>query len=152
MAASLSVITPELRAAEASAVPRFAAIRTGEANLRTGPGVRYPIEWVFVHPHLPVEIIAEYQAWRKVRDSEGTEGWMHQSMLSGRRSVLVTSKPQAMRSDPAPDARIVAQIEPRVVGYLMACTDTWCRVEIADRKGWLPRAALWGIYPGETIK
>jgi SH3-like domain-containing protein len=77
---------------------------------------------------------------------------MHQSMLSGRRSVLVTGKTQALRSDPAPDARTIAQIEPRVVGYLMACTDAWCRVEIADRKGWLPRAALWGVYPGETIK
>lgn len=152
MAASLSVGTPILRAAETPALPRFAAIRTGEANLRTGPGVRYPIEWVFVHPHLPVEIIAEYQAWRKVRDFEGTEGWLHQSMLSGRRSVLVTGKTQFMRSDPAPDARIVARIEPRVVGHLAACTITWCRVEIADRKGWLPRAALWGVYPGEAVK
>jgi SH3-like domain-containing protein len=114
--------------------------------------VRYPIEWVFVHSHLPVEVIAEYQAWRKVRDFEGTEGWMHQSMLSGKRSVLVTGKTQTMRSDPTPDARVVAQVEPRVVGQLMTCTAAWCRIEVADKKGWLPRAALWGVYPGETIK
>lgn len=150
--AAILIAASGAQAAEASTVPRFASIRSGEANLRAGPGVRYPIEWVFVRPHLPVEIIAEYQVWRKVRDLEGTEGWMHQSMLSGRRSVVVTGGTQALRRDAAPDASIVAQVEARVVGHLLACTDAWCRVEVGDRKGWLPRPALWGVRPGETVK
>jgi SH3-like domain-containing protein len=87
-----------------------------------------------------------------VRDFEGTEGWMHQSMLSGRRSVVITGGMQALRREPSPEAAIVAQVEPRVVGHLLACTDAWCRVEVADTKGWVPRPALWGVRPGEAVK
>jgi SH3-like domain-containing protein len=79
---------------------------------------------------------------------------MHQSMLSKRRSVIVTGSgsAQAMRRDPVPEAPLVAEVEPRVVGRLLACADAWCRVEIADRKGWMLRSALWGVRPDETMK
>jgi SH3-like domain-containing protein len=154
LAFGLALAPAAAGADDGSTVPRFASIRAGEANLRTGPGVRYPIEWVFVHPDLPVEIVAEYQVWRKVRDFEGAEGWMHQSMLSKRRSVIVTGSgsAQPMRRDPVPEAPLVAEVEPRVVGRLLACADAWCRVEIADRKGWMLRSALWGVRPNETMK
>jgi SH3-like domain-containing protein len=152
LALALALAPSAASAAEGAAVPRFASIRAGEANLRTGPGVRYPIEWVFVHPDLPVEILAEHQVWRKVRDAEGTEGWMHQSMLSKRRSVIVTGGAQAMRREPAADAPLVAEVEPRVVARLLACADAWCRVEVAGRRGWMPRLALWGVRPDETFR
>ncbi len=72
-------------------LPRFASLRAGEVNVRTGPGVRYPVEWVFVYRHMPIEIVAEFDTWRKVRDWQGTEGWVHLSMLSGRRTAIVTT-------------------------------------------------------------
>lgn len=152
LAFGLAFASTDARATDGPVIPRFASIRAGEANLRTGPGVRYPIEWVFVHPDLPVEIVAEYQVWRKVRDFEGSEGWMHQSMLSKRRSIIVTGTAQSMRREPAVEAPLVAKVEPRVVGRLLACADSWCRVEIAGRKGWMPRGALWGVRPDETLK
>lgn len=148
----LALASTAAGAADGPNTPRFASIRAGEANLRTGPGVRYPIEWVFVHPDLPVEIVAEYQVWRKVRDFEGAEGWMHQSMLSKRRSVIVTGATQAMRREPAAEAPLIARVEARVVGRLLACADSWCRVEVAGRKGWMPRGSLWGVRPDEILK
>ncbi|HEC14175.1 MAG TPA: hypothetical protein ENI72_00310, partial [Rhodospirillales bacterium] len=71
-------------------LPRFVSLRVNEVNMRTGPGVQYPIEWVYSRQYLPMEVIAEYSTWRKVRDWQGGQGWVHQSMLGGRRSFIVT--------------------------------------------------------------
>ncbi len=135
----------------AGALPRFASLRAGEVNVRTGPGVRYPVEWVFVYRHMPVEIVAEFDTWRRVRDWQGTEGWVHQSMLSGRRTVIVTAGRRALRDEPARTSRIVAEVEERVVGRLLECRTMWCRIEFAGLKGWIRRSVIWGVYDGETF-
>jgi SH3-like domain-containing protein len=136
----------------AAGLPRFASLRAGEVNVRTGPGVRYPVEWVFVYRNMPVEIVAEFDTWRKVRDWQGTEGWVHQSMLSGRRTAIVTTGRRALHHEPARQARIVAEVEERVVGRLLECRAQWCRVEIAGLRGWIRRAVIWGVYDGETFE
>ena len=79
-------------------LPRFVSLRADQVNLRTGPGVQYPVEWVYQRKDLPVEIITEYRTWRKIRDWQSTQGWVHQSMLSGKRSIIVTGKRRSMRS------------------------------------------------------
>ncbi len=132
-------------------LPRFASLRAGEVNVRTGPGVRYPVEWVFVYRHMPVEIVAEFDTWRQVRDWQGTKGWVHQSMLSGRRTAIVTTGRRAIRVEPERTARIVAEIEERVVGRLLECRPLWCRIEIAGLRGWIRRAVIWGVHDGETF-
>jgi SH3-like domain-containing protein len=132
-------------------LPRFASLRAGEVNVRTGPGVRYPVEWVFVYRHMPIEIVAEFDTWRKVRDWQGTEGWVHQSMLSGRRTAIVTTGRRPIRDVPARDARIIAEVEERVVGQLLECKPQWCRVDVAGFRGWIRRAVIWGVYDGETF-
>ena len=133
-------------------LPRFASLRAGEVNVRTGPGVRYPVEWVFVYQHMPVEIVAEFDAWRRVRDWEGTEGWVHKSMLSGRRSIIVTDGQHPMRQKPAPAAPRVAEVEERVIGRLLECKKDWCRVEITGMRGWMRRQNLWGSVELETLE
>jgi SH3-like domain-containing protein len=152
-ALALTAPGPSARAAEAGLpVPRFVSLRSDEVNVRTGPGVRYPIDWVFVRKTMPVEVLAEVDTWRKVRSIDGTEGWVHQSMLTGRRTAIVIggeTRSLYKRNDPTTPA--IAQLEPGVIGSLLECRDAWCRLEVAGQKGWLPRDQLWGVLPSENF-
>ena len=151
-ALQLALLAALAHASEPGAeLPRFASLRAGEVNVRTGPGGRYPVEWVFVYRHMPIEIVAEFDTWRKIRDWQGTEGWVHRSMLSGRRTAIVTTGRRSIRDVPARDARVLAEVEERVVGQLLECRPQWCRVEIAGFRGWIRRAVIWGVYDGETF-
>jgi SH3-like domain-containing protein len=133
-------------------VPHFASLRANEVNLRAGPGERYPIEWVYQRKGLPVEVTAQFDVWRKIRDSDGTEGWVHERMLTAQRSVIVKGAERALKSDPDVGANTVARAEPGVVARLIECRATWCRVETQGIKGWVQRADLWGVYPDETVE
>ena len=132
-------------------IPRFVTLRAREVNVRTGPGVRYPIDWVFQRPNLPVEVVAEFDTWRKIRDFEGTEGWVHQSMLSGRRTVIVAAAVRMLRREPAESAPPMARLEPGVIAWLEVCRDDWCEVEVAGIDGWLRRGDIWGVRAGEAV-
>lgn len=133
-------------------IPRFVTLRAREVNVRTGPGVRYPIDWVFQRPNLPVEVVAEFDTWRKIRDFEGTEGWVHQSMLSGRRTVIVVTAERMLRREPAESAPPMARLEPGVIAWLEACRSDWCEVEVAGIDGWLRRGDVWGVRAGDPAE
>ncbi|WP_211115655.1 SH3 domain-containing protein [Arenibaculum pallidiluteum] len=132
-------------------LPRFVTLRSAEVNVRTGPGTQYPVEWVFVRKDLPVEITTEFDTWRRIRDAEGTEGWVHQSMLSGKRGVVVTGQVRSLRRSPGATAAVVARVEPGVMGTLRKCQDQWCEVDLEGYRGWLNRAEFWGVYPDEAV-
>jgi SH3-like domain-containing protein len=133
-------------------VPRFVSLRSGEVNLRTGPGTRYPIEWVLTKRALPVEVIQEFDTWRKIRDHQGSVGWVQSSFLAGRRTVLITGETRSLRADRSEDASPVAMAEAGVIGRLLECRGAWCRAEIAGYKGWLKKNEFWGAYPDEIVK
>ncbi len=135
-------------------VPRFVSLRTNPINLRTGPGVRYPVDWVYVRRHLPVEVIGEFDTWRRIRDHDGSEGWVHQSMLSGKRTAVVTGGAQTLKRTGEDTAVVVATLEAGVIVNVQRCpAETgFCRVEVDGVQGWLKREQLWGIYPGETVQ
>ena len=140
-------------------IPRYVTVRPDEANLRAGPGRDYPIEWTYVRPGLPVEVIDEFDTWRQVRDHEGVEGWMHSSLLAGDRNVIVQGDDiHSLREDPASDAQVIALVEPGVLGGLVTCppaespNGAWCLVDIEGYQGWLPRTALYGVYPFEEVR
>ncbi|HYM02724.1 MAG TPA: SH3 domain-containing protein [Stellaceae bacterium] len=137
---------------KAQPVPRFATLRADEVNLRTGPGERYPIDWVLSKKGLPVEIIGEYDVWRKVHDSLGSEGWVHERMITSSRNVVVTGQIRTLRADPDGASSPVARAEPGVVARLLECRGAWCRVETQDIKGWIKRAEIWGVYPDEIVQ
>ncbi|MBI3506429.1 MAG: SH3 domain-containing protein [Proteobacteria bacterium] len=139
-------------AREGLPIPRFVTLRSEEVNLRTGPGVRYPVEWVFVRRQMPVEILQEFENWRRIRDAEGTEGWVHQSMLTGRRAAVVTGEIRNLHRRPEAEAPVVARVEPGVIGALLECKDAWCRIETGGFRGWLTRGEIWGVYPNEAVK
>ncbi len=144
----LVVLAAQVVAAE-RALPRFVSLRADKVNVRAGPGVQYPIVWVFVRRGLPVEIVAEFDLWRKIRDREGVEGWVHRSLLAGTRAVIVTGDTHVLYRDPDAASAPVAQVEAGVVARLMACAGGWCRVKAASHRGWIERAHLWGVYPSE---
>ena len=144
---------PPTRAADTGLpVPRFVTLRSDKVNVRTGPGARYPVEWVFERKGMPVEIVAEFDTWRKVRDIQGTEGWVHQNLLSGRRGVIISGGVRTLRREPREDAAVVARAEPDVIGQLLECKAEWCRVEVSGLRGWLKRSEMWGVYPSEKVE
>ena len=133
-------------------LPRFVSIAKPKANVRRGPGAHYPLLWQYTRAGFPLEILAEYGAWRQVRAADGTEGWMHTRLLRGERRVLVRTKKRhavPLRSRPRGTAGTVALVQGGTVGKLKTCQTTWCAVAIGGHDGWLPRDALWGIYPFE---
>lgn len=134
-------------------LPRFAALRSDEVNLRTGPGVRYPIDWVYKRRDLPVKIEREFEVWRLVRDQDGVKGWVHQATLTGRRSFVVTGTERVIRRQSNADSAAVARLQPGVVGHIRGCEAAaqWCQVQVGDYKGWLKRDEFWGILPDEAI-
>ena len=135
-------------------LPRFASLRAGEVNVRTGPGVQYPVDWVFQRQGMPVEIIAEYRTWRKIRDWQGTQGWVHQSLLAGKRTAIVIGGMRALLSKPEADAKPVAQLEAGVIANLLSCPEqsAWCRIEVDGFDGWLRRVDFWGTLKDEVTE
>ena len=134
-------------------LPRFVSLRKDQVNVRTGPGVRYPVDWVFTYKNMPVEILAEFKGWRKVRDWKGTTGWVHRSMLSGKyRWIIVLSKSEPLRREAKPEARVIAKLNSKVVGRLKQCRGDWCEVTVNGIQGWIKRPAIWGVYPNEGNK
>jgi SH3-like domain-containing protein len=135
-------------------LPRFVSLRTNPINLRTGPGVRYPVEWVYVRRHLPVEVIGEFDTWRQIRDIDGAEGWVHQTMLSGKRTAIVAGEARKLMRSGEESSENIATLERGVLVNIQRCPpDTEsCRVEIDGMQGWLKREYLWGLYPDETVQ
>ncbi|MDH7784318.1 SH3-like domain-containing protein [Ochrobactrum sp. 19YEA23] len=139
-------------------VPRFVSLKPARVNLRIGPGRDYPVSWLFMKSGLPVEIIQEYDNWRRIRDADGTEGWVYQSLLSGKRTAITApwlkndkSKMITMRRDANDTAAVAADIEPGVVGTVRQCTGQWCRMDVSGVRGWIRQSDLWGVYPGEVF-
>jgi len=135
-------------------IPRFVSLRTNPINLRTGPGVRYPIDWVYVRRALPVEVIGEFDTWRHVRDHDGTEGWVHQTGLSGKRTAVVIGGTQTLKRIGEDTGDVVATLEAGVIVNVQRCPAevSFCRVEVEGLQGWLKREQLWGVYPGEVVQ
>ncbi|MBT3533455.1 MAG: hypothetical protein HN478_06230 [Rhodospirillaceae bacterium] len=133
-------------------LPRFVSLRKDEVNVRTGPGTRYPVDWVFTHKNMPVEIVAEFDSWRKVKDWEGTIGWVHKSMLSGKRWIIVPKGTQKLHRENNPKAPVVARLKKRVIARLRQCRGAWCEVNLSGIKGWIRRSKIWGVYRSEKIR
>lgn len=133
-------------------LPRWASIAAKEVNLRTGPGKRYPIEWVLKKRGLPLEITREFEHWRMVREPDGATGWVHRSMLTGNRHVLVESDEKTLHTNPSEQSGVVARLRKGVVARVRNCQKQWCRVTIEDYTGWLTKDNLWGVYAAETLE
>lgn len=145
-------------------LPRFASVSSAGTNVRVGPGTRYNIAWVFLKGGVPVEIVQEFDVWRKIRDVEGAEGWLHQSLLSGTRTAIVTpwagEGQVALRAAASPDAGVRAWLTPNLIVTLDGCTGTVCEARLAHQgvdghstqyRGFVEQSTLWGVYPDEDF-
>jgi SH3-like domain-containing protein len=127
-------------------IPRFVSLRADTVNMRAGPGLRYPIEWVFKRQGLPVAVLEEFHAWRKVRTADGTQGWVHAAMLTGKRTARVVGRSmRALLAEPSDTAATVALVEPGAIGNLDDCNGAYCRVDLGAHSGWLKRSDIFGV-------
>lgn len=139
-------------------LPRFVSLKSAKVNARTGPGVNYSVEWLYMKAGLPVEILQEFDNWRRIRDSEGAEGWVNQTLLSGRRTAIVApwqaGKTSHINLLDSPDgkASVAAMIEPGVIGRIHTCNGKWCEMIFNGHKGWMTQSLLWGAYPDEQVE
>ena len=132
------------------ATPRFVSLKANEANLRKGPGTRYPIEWVFKRKALPVEVLEEFGHWRRIRTSDGTNGWLHKQMLSGSRHALITDQQHVtLRANPEDNAPPALKLESGVVASIEECEQAWCLIQIGEHEGWLEKSKFYGAYAKE---
>jgi SH3-like domain-containing protein len=137
-------------------VPRFVSLKSDHVNVRVGPTKDNDVSWIYTRSSLPVEITAEFENWRRIRDSEGSEGWVYHSLLSGRRTAVVTAKtkddltPLYDRADGA--SAVAARLEPGVLATVRRCTSGWCRISGSGFDGWIEQQRLWGVYPDEKIE
>ena len=137
-------------------VPRFVSLKADKVNMHIGPAKTYETKWLYQRAGLPVEITAEFENWRRIRDADGTEGWVYHSLLSGKRTGMVIAKTPddlvAVHEKPAPDSAVTAKLERGVVGTVKRCAGGgWCYVNGRGFEGWIQQVRLWGVYPNEKV-
>lgn len=144
---------PALGSVTGLPLPRYAALGSNQVNLRIGPDLRYRIDWTYQRRDLPVQIIEEHSIWRRIRDPEGTEGWVQRPLLSAKRTFLVQGEEGVLRRQPQADAAEVARLKPGVIGSIRRCeaASPWCEAKVGDHQGWIRRAEIWGVVPDEAI-
>lgn len=137
-------------------IPRFVSLKASEVNSRVGPGPDYQIAWVFKRAGLPVEVLAEFDTWRQVRDSDGVTGWVAAALLSARRTAVVAPWVKERKIFALTSSRggstAVARMEPGAIVDIKSCDGEACEVYADRQHGWVRQKNLWGVYPGETVK
>lgn len=139
-------------------LPRFVSIKASKANARVGPGQNYPIIWIYERKKIPVEIIREYNNWRQVRDSDNQGGWIYYSLLSSKRTVLISPwnknkmEMVILRKTPEIHGKFLTFLEPGALALLNSCDGSWCEIEFPQVKGFIQQTQLWGVYPKEIVK
>jgi SH3-like domain-containing protein len=136
-------------------IPRFVSLKTEKVYVRQGPTKQHAVSWVFQRASLPVEITAEFEVWRRIRDADGAEGWVYHSLLSGKRTALITPWAKGeeldLRTEGEADAPIAARLEAGVLATVRGCDGTWCRISGHGFDGFIEQEKLWGVYPGENF-
>lgn len=131
-------------------IPRYVSLKTNEANARRGPSLSHKIDWIYKRQNMPLEIYAEYENWRRVRDFEGLGGWVHYTLLSGKRYVLIKNELLEMRLLPSMESQVIAKVPQFNIANLDKCNKDWCRIIDNGYKGWVQKSEIWGVYNNET--
>ncbi|MEO1494049.1 MAG: SH3 domain-containing protein [Pseudomonadota bacterium] len=130
-------------------IPRYVSLRSSEINVRRGPGLDYRKDWVFRRAGLPVRVVDEYGDWRQIVDKDEAGGWVYHAMITGRRTVLVVEDGVLLREEATDSAEATASAEQGVVARLRQCAPDWCEIEADGYRGWVRKAAIWGVDPTE---
>lgn len=138
-------------AKEKEKYPFYASLKVSEANIRTGPGIRYPIKWTYVKKSLPLEVIERFENWYHVMDEFGEEGWVHINLVGSGRFFVVINSEVILYRNPGDYYFPQYRLERNVRGRLLSCRHIWCRVQIGKVQGWLYKDDIWGVYRGEEF-
>lgn len=131
----------------------YASLRSGKVFLREGPTFKHRVLFIYTRKDYPLQVLAAYDSWRRVRDVDGTVGWISQTMLADARTVLITGKGRAaLRSAPSLAAPLLAEADPGVVARLKACKPQFCQISTGGLTGWIERTRIWGVDAGEIIE
>lgn len=152
IAAALLALSATAAEAQPRPTPYWAAIVPDAARTRTGPGRNFPAVWMYRRAGLPVKVVQVFEAWRKVEDPDGDQGWMQANMLTEKRTAMVTGGVRPLRAQPAADAAVAWRAEAGVIGRLRRCEAGWCELDIAGKRGWIETSQLWGVAPDETFE
>lgn len=153
-------VAPPAVQASGLPVPRYVSLKSDRVHVRQGPGTDHQVLWVYRRAGLPVEIIKEFDGWRQIRDADGITGWVLQSLVSGRRTVLVlpweakgAALPQVpILSDDNLSSRAVAIVEAGVLASVRSCDGKWCLISVGEHRGYVEQKKLWGVYQDEKFK
>jgi len=162
VAASIAAFAPAWAAGDTAnaagsglQVPRFVSLKSDRVNVRGGPTKDHDVAWVFTRSGLPVEITAEFENWRRIRDGEGAEGWVYHSLLSGRRTAVIVPKAKddlvSLCEQPEQTCVTLAKLQAGVLAFVKRCTGSWCRISGEGFDGWIAQERLWGVYPNEKV-
>jgi SH3-like domain-containing protein len=137
-------------------LPRFVSLKANKVNVRVGPSRSHPVRWVYQRKGLPIEVLAEFENWRRVRDMDGDVGWIYHTLLDGRRHGLVKpsngEETATLYYGPGGTGEAIAAAEPGVVVALEACGSDWCRAQAGGYTGWIAKRDLWGVYSEERFE
>jgi SH3-like domain-containing protein len=147
-------------------LPRYVSLKSYETNLRKGPGSNYPIVWTYKQKGYPMQVVAEFEQWRKLKDKDGEEGWVRENLISGNRNVVIIGnkiqksnyeyqlpeRESILFYHPSEDSYPVARVELNVIGKIKKCNEEWCLLKIDRFSGWIRKVNLWGIGKEEIIK
>ena len=131
-------------------LPRYVSLKGSKGNARRGPSLSHRIDWVFTHPGMPLKVTAEFGHWRRVEDRDGQGGWIHYTLISGVRHVVITQDMVSLHTRPDAKAEVVAKAQSGAIARLDKCTKTWCEIDAEGADGWLPKSDIWGVDPDET--
>ncbi len=138
------------------AIPRFVSLKADKVNVRRGPSSDHGVAWVFQRKGMPVEIVAESDNWRRIRDSDGEEGWILQNMLAGKRTASVApwkmGETLPLHSAAEKASGLVAMMSAGVMAEVSTCSGEWCEISAGGYEGWIEQTMLWGVYPGEVVE
>jgi len=162
--AAIVVLTLAVAAAQAAGdtapsglpVPRFVSLKVDRVNVRGGPDKDHDVSWIYTRVGWPVEITAEFENWRRIRDSDGSEGWVYHSLLSGKRMAAVQLKSKTdlapLHAKPDAESAVLARLQSGVLGSVKHCNGSWCRLTGDGFDGWIEQQRLWGVYPDEKVE
>lgn len=151
LAATLAACLASPVAAQERPLPYWASIAAGQALMRTGPDRSYPALWLYKRRDLPVRVLQVVGPWRRVKEQDGSSGWMLATLLAARRTAVVSGGLRPIRAEPGPGAHSLWQAEPGVLGRISKCDGQYCRIQIGEKVGFIEQAGIWGTDPGEKL-
>ena len=133
-------------------IPRYVSLKSNDANIRVGPSKKYPIVLKYTIKNYPLKVLEEYEEWRRVEDFKQNTGWIHKSLITGKRTGIILSDEKNVKLLNTLNGNVIGEIGKRNIVYLEKCKINWCLVSLGNFNGWMDKKYIWGVKQNEIIK